>query len=86
MTEPVKLSWQDVCQHEPHCVPKSWMKATVPDYKTYYEAHRWLREERNMKVIPVEAEVINPGHRYTGRYIFKFLCEQEYVWFVLKWS
>jgi hypothetical protein len=26
------------------------------------------------------------GPRLTGAFRFKFLCQQEYIWFMLRWS
>lgn len=84
MTETIKLTMDDICRHEPKCECKEWLYATVPDYRTYHHAVHWLRSERQYKFIPVEG--VFEGGRHTGAYTFKFLCEQEYNWFVLRWS
>jgi len=87
-TVTVKLEWTDICRHEPMCERGRMFYHTVPDYRTYSKATHWLREERGYKFISVEGETEehSQGWRYTGRYTFRFLCEQEYNWFVLRWS
>lgn len=75
----------DMCNHIPACnFTGKWMEFTVPDYSTYYYATRWLREERNFTAIPVDG-VIRDG-KHTGQFTFRFLCEAEYMLFVLRWS
>jgi hypothetical protein len=91
MTDTVKLEWSDICRHEHRCEGAScnnWLYHTVPSYSVYVKAYRWLRE-RGCKLISAEREeeiVAGDQWRYTGRYTFKFLCEQEYMWFKLRWS
>lgn len=84
MTETIKLSWEDICRHEPKCECKVWLYVTVPDYRTYRNAFKWLRHERQFTVIYTEGVMYNDKH--TGAYRFKFLCEQEYILFLLRWS
>jgi hypothetical protein len=79
MTETTTLTQEDFCRHKPHCERNKWIYATVPDYQTYFKAHHWLREERKYQLIFVEG---GEGDAFR----FKFLCEQEYILFVLKWS
>jgi hypothetical protein len=89
MTETTKLGWEDICRHEHRCEGGKMFYHTVPDYRTYSKAMTWLREEREYKFICTEAEgqvSYNGNMIYTGRYTFKFLCEQEYMWFKLRWS
>lgn len=89
MTDIVKIEWSDICRHEPKCEGKQLLYHTVPDYRTYQRATHWLRNERDYKLISVAGEgyVDKDGNRaYTGRYTFKFLCEQEYILFVLRWA
>ena len=89
MTEAIKLEWKDICRHEHRCEGKEFFYHTVPNYRVYVQAYRWLREERGYKFICAEGEGYDndAGNRiYSGRYIFKFLCEREYNWFVLRWS
>ena len=89
MTDTVKLEWKDICRHESRCEGNKWFYHTVPNYRVYVQAFTWLREERGYKLISTEGEGFydGAGNRvYTGRYTFKFLCEQEYNWFVLRWS
>jgi hypothetical protein len=89
MTDTVKLEWEDICRHEHRCEGNKWFYHTVPDYHTYSKATHWLLE-RGCKLISTEGEKEeyseSEGWRYTGRYTFKFLCEQEYMWFKLRWS
>lgn len=84
MTETIKLTWEDICHHTPHCECKEWLTFTVPDYKTYHSAYHWLRSVRKQKAVSVQS-VIDNG-KYTGAFTFKFLCEREYLMFVLRWS
>lgn len=88
MTDTVKLEWPDVCRHEHRCEGNKWFYHTVPNYRVYVQAFTWLREERDYKLISVqgETEEHSEGFRHTGRFTFKFICEQEYMWFVLRWS
>jgi len=80
-----ELCNSDMCHHNPPCnFTGEWMEFTVPDYRTYTHAIRWLREERNFKVIPVDG-VIKDG-KHTCQFTFRFLCEAEFFWFVLRWS
>ena len=80
-----KLNNADMCHHIPPCnFTGGWLEFTVPDYRTYAYAMRWLREEQNFKVIPVEG-VIKDG-KHTAQFKFKFLCEAEYILFVLRWG
>ena len=46
------------------------------------QAKRWLLNERQFKSIPIEGNYIDGKLRFT----FKFLCEAEFNWFVLRWS
>lgn len=87
MTDTTKLDWSDICRHEHWCRGDKWFYHTVPAYSTYQQAFRWL-QERGYKFICAEGEKIESGDtwHYSGRYIFKFLCEQEYMLFVLRWS
>ena len=87
MTDTVKLEWTDICRHEPRCQCNDWLTHTVPNYRIYVQAYTWLREDRDYKLIRAESETEehSEGWRYTGRYTFKFLCEQEYMWFKLRW-
>ena len=88
MTDTVKLKREEICRHEHKCEGGRLFYHTVPNYGTYSQASKWLREERGYKFISVEGETEehSAGWRYTGRYTFKFLCEQEYMWFKLRWS
>jgi len=89
MTDTVKLEWPDICRHEPRCQCNDWLTHTVPNYRVYVQAYTWLLEERGYKFICAEGEGHDnyAGNRmYTGRYTFKFLCEQEYIWFKLRWE
>ena len=79
MTETTTLTQEDFCHHKPHCKRNKWMYATVPDYQTYFEAHHWLHKERKYPLIFVEG---GKGDSYR----FKFLCEQEYILFALRWT
>ena len=84
----IKLEWTDICRHEPHCEGGKWFYHTVPSYRVYFKAVHWLKD-RGYKLICAEGEKIyytESEFRYTGRYTFKFLCEQEYLIFVLRWS
>jgi hypothetical protein len=85
----IKLEWSDICRHECRCECKNFFYHTVPNYSTYCQATHWLREH-GCKLISVFGEKIEPGEglpwRYSGRYTFKFLCEQEYMWFKLRWE
>ena len=74
----------DICHHSLPCDCKEWMYATVPDYYTYIKASKWLRDIRNHTFISVDGVFKDGGH--TGAYRFKFLCKQEYVWFMLRWT
>lgn len=88
MTDTVKLKREDICQHENKCEGNELLYHTVPDYRVYVQAYKWLRE-RGCKVISAERErehVAGDQWRYTGRYTFKFLCEQECMWFKLRWT
>ena len=85
MAMTVKLTREDFCRHEPKCECKEWMYVTVPDYRTYHKAYDWLKHERKFKFIPAEG-VYEEGTRHTGAFRFRFLCEQEYLWFKLRWS
>jgi hypothetical protein len=60
---------------------------TVPSSNVCIQASKWLLEERGYKFV-IEAETEGRGNssRYTGRYTFKFLCEQEYMWFLMRWA
>jgi hypothetical protein len=84
---PIKLEWSDICHHEPRCQSVRWLYHTVPSYSVYFKARRWLGD-RGYKFICSEGEKIEFGDswHYSGRYIFKFLCEQEYILFVLRWE
>jgi hypothetical protein len=88
MTDTVKLEWEDICRHTHRCEGGKMFHHIVPDYRTYSKAMHWLREEREYKFICTEAEWEAHGDnfRYTGRYIFKFLCEQEHILFALRWA
>jgi hypothetical protein len=92
MTETTKLGWEDICRHEHRCEGKQFFFHTVPDYHTYCQATHWLRVERGYKFICAAAEISEKeypergGKIHTGRFIFKFLCEQEYMWFKLRWE
>ena len=89
MIPEVKLEWTGICRHENHCKCNDWLLHTVPNYRVYVQAFTWLREERGYKLIRTEGEGFDDGagnRIYTGRYTFKFLCKQEYNWFVLRWS
>lgn len=89
MTETIKLDWSDICRHEPRCECKEWLCHTVPNYGTYCQATHWLREERKYKLVYTSGETYDDnvgGKIHTGRFTFKFLCEQEYMWFKLRWS
>ena len=88
MTDTTKLEWSDICRHEHRCEGNKWFYHTVPAYSTYQHATRWLHN-RGYKLISVEGEKKyhnETEYQYTGRYTFKFLCEQEYMWFKLRWS
>ena len=86
LVETVKLTCEDICHHKPHCdYEKGWMQITLPNYSTYSKASAWLRNERKYKLISVAGE-FDPGRRFTGRYTFRFLCEQECILFALRWS
>jgi len=88
MSDTVKIEWSDICRHECRCDFKQFFYHTIPDYGTYCQATHWLRE-RGCKLISTEGEkyVKKDGNTvHTGRFIFKFLCEQEYMWFKLRWS
>ena len=78
------LTQQDFCQHEPRCPPRGWLECTVPNYMTYSQAFRWLREYRSQTRIFVRNEIVN-GKRTRG-FVFRFRCEQEYILFALKWG
>jgi len=82
--ETIKLTWEDICHHTPHCECKEWLTFTVPDYRTYHKAFHWLRSVRKQKAVSVQGVMDNGKH--TGAYTFKFLCEYEYEWFVMRWS
>jgi hypothetical protein len=89
MTDTVKLEWTDICRHEPRCECNHWLLHTVPNYRVYVQAYKWLQDERGYKFICAEGEGYDndDGNRiYSGRYTFKFLCEQEYIWFKLRWT
>ena len=78
------LTVDDICLHTPQCECMEWMYVTVPDYNTYYKASSWLRDIRKYKLICVDGEYEGP--RLTGAFRFKFLCQQECIWFILRWS
>lgn len=84
MTEPVKLTSEDICRHAPKCECKEYLCVTVPDYVTYVKAYNWLRDERKYTLI--SAEGVFEGKSHTGAFRFKFLCEQECVLFALRWK
>ena len=72
-----------MCYHIPPCnFNGKWMEFTIPDYRTAMQAKRWLLNERQFKSIPIEGNYIDGKLRFT----FKFLCEAEFNWFVLRWS
>lgn len=79
-----KLTEQDICRHEPKCEWNEWFYVTVPNHKTFSKAAKWLRDERNYKL--VSAYSVRDGDKHTGAFRFKFLCEQEAMWFALRWS
>jgi hypothetical protein len=79
MTKTTTLTQEDFCRHKPHCRRSEWIYATIPDYQTYFEALHWLRKERKYPLICAEG---GEGDSYK----FKFLCEQEYILFVLRWT
>jgi len=78
------LTTQDICRHEYKCAGDEWMCVTVPDYKTYKEAVRWLQDERKYELISVSSVFARDKH--TGAFTFKFLCKKEYMWFKLRWG
>lgn len=83
--ETIKLSWwEDICRHENKCECSEWLYVTVPDYRTYLKGYDWLRHERKSKLIFVEG--VKNDDTYTGAYRFKFLCEQEHLLFLLRWT
>lgn len=75
---------EDICRHEPKCECTEWMYVTVPNFRILRNACNWLREERKYTLISTEG--VYDGLYHTGEYRFKFLCEQEYMWFKLRWS
>lgn len=79
------ITREEICQHTPPCKGKQWFEVTVPNYRTYHKAFHWLRSERNYPLISAQG-VMNKQGQYTGEYTFKFLCEQEYIWFALRWA
>ena len=79
------LTQRDFCQHEPWCHPQGWLECVVSDYETYNQALHWLWKYRHQARIFVCSELEDNGER-TGRYVFRFRCEQEYILFALKWS
>ena len=81
--KPPTLAWNDICNHTPHCQPADRMKVKVPNYLTYHKASHWLRTVRKQKFI-IAHGVTHEG-RHTGEYEFHFLCEREFVAFVLTW-
>ena len=73
----------DMCHHNPPCnFNGKWMEFTIPDYTTYMQAKRWMLNERKFKSIPLHGEYIDGKLQFT----FKFLCEAEFIWFVLRWA
>ena len=85
MIDHVTLEWSDICRHEPRCMCKECFYATVPDFKTYYNATQWLRHERKYKLISAEG-VRDGDNNWTGEFRFKFWCQQEYILFLLRWA
>ena len=79
MKETTTLTQEVFCRHKPHCGRNKWIYATVPDFQTYFKALHWLREERKYPLIFAEG---GEGDAFR----FKFLCEQEYILFVLRWQ
>ena len=84
MNETIKLTQEDICRHLPHCECKEALYFTVPNYGTFVEASAWLRDERKYKFVSVYG--VRDGEKWTGEFTFKFLCEQEYMWFKLRWA
>jgi hypothetical protein len=78
------IQWKDICQCDTACDPRHRFKFTVPDYETYCQASDWMKKVRK-KYFSVWGVSTAPG-RYTGEYRFEFICEREYVLFVLRWA
>lgn len=73
--EPITFADAGLCKHIPSCKYQGWMTFSVPDFRTYMQAFRWLITERKFKFVPIEQ-----------KYTFKFMCQDEYILFVLRWS
>lgn len=73
----------DMCNHIPACnFTGVWLECTIQDYRVFIQASNWLREERNFKAIPIDGVYVDGKPQFT----FKFLCEDEYMLFVLRWG
>ena len=73
----------DMCNNIPACnFTGKWLECTILDYRVFIQASNWLRGERNFKAIPIDGVSVDGKPQFT----FKFVCEAEYMLFVLRWG